>query len=62
MQFGVGQKWKSYTIEILFTFFHANKMLKPIIAKKTPNCMCTVPLVMATVTVSAGVNVIIIAT
>ena len=62
MQFGVGQKWKSYTIEILFTFFHANKMLKPIIAKKTPKFRCTVPIVMASANVSAAGNVIIIAT
>ena len=35
-QFGVGQKWKSWTIEMLFTFCSNNKTLYVILAQQTP--------------------------
>ena len=41
-QFGVGQKWKSWTIQILFTFCYNIKTLDAILAQQIPNCMWTV--------------------
>ena len=41
IQFGVCQKRKSYTLEVLLTFYYYNKTLKPILAWQTPNGMCT---------------------
>ena len=36
MQFGVSQKWKSLTIEILFTLFQQELNAEPILAWQTP--------------------------
>ena len=36
LKFRVGQKWKSWTIEMLFTFCSNNKILYVILAQQTP--------------------------
>ena len=38
--FGFGQKWRSWTLEMLFTFWCNN--IRPALAWRTSNCICTI--------------------